>query len=75
MRRMVTFGRRTEIGLTTKGPRKDIVEFAFNRLTQLPSRAFLWPKVKGSLRTWRTLLVELIHISLLGSIILLGCDA
>ena len=72
---MVTFGRRTEVGLTKKGPREDILEFAFNRLTQLPSRAFLWPKVKGSLRAWRALLIEFIHISLLGSIICLGCDA
>ena len=63
------------MGLTKKGPREDILEFAFNRLTQLPSRAFLRPKVKGSLRAWRTLLIEFIRISLLGSIILLGFDA
>ena len=72
---MVAFDRRTEVGLTTKGQREDILEFAFNHLTQLPSRAFLWPKVKGSLRAWRTFLIEFIHISLLGSIILLGFDA
>lgn len=61
--KIVTLGRGTQPGLTGKGQGNTSQSWAHcHPSSQLPARASLWPNPKESLRAWRALVMQAIHM-------------